>query len=170
MTKDYDEPRYIDIKREDKSNRKKAIGLIKKLCKQELFGVLATQGRGECYNSLISFETSGDLSQIAFATPIETKKYDFIRQNESVSILIDNRSSNPESINDIAAVTAVGNVKILKGKEEINTWSKALVDRHNYLEKFIEAPTTAIILMEVSKYYYVSSFQEVLEWDPVKNS
>lgn len=169
MKKDYDEPRYIDIKREDKSNKKKAVELIKELCKEQLFGVLATQGQGECYNSLISFETSGDLSKIVFATPINTKKFDFIKQNDSVSILIDNRSSNPESINDIAAVTVMGRVKILKEKQEIDRWSKALVDKHNYLEKFIGAPTTAIILMEVSKYYYVSSFQEVVEWDPIKN-
>ncbi len=169
MKKDYDEPKYIDIKREDKSDRKKAIERIKKLCQEQLFGVLATQGQRECYNSLISFETSEDLSKIVFATPIATKKFDFIKQNDSVSILIDNRSSNPESINDIAAVTAMGKVKILKEKEETNKWSHALVDKHNYLESFIKAPTTAIILMEIDKYYYVSSFQEVVEWDPVKN-
>ena len=165
MKKDYDEPKYIDIKRtqDDKDIIDKTIEDIKQLCKEQSFGVLSTQGNGECYTSLISFQTSTDLSQIVFATPIDTKKFEFIKQNDSVSILIDNRSNNPESINNIVAVTAMGRVKILEEKDLIEKWSKLLIDKHSYLKNFIKASTTAIVVVQISKYYYVSSFQEVVE-------
>ena len=76
------------------------------------------------------------------------------------------QSKNQDDINDIFAATAVGKAEIMdKEKEEL--WSKLLLDKHSYLKDFIEAPTTAIVKIEVSKYYFVSSFQEVIEWAPL---
>lgn len=92
-----------------------------------------------------------------------------MEKNKKVSILIDNRSNNKNSINEIAAITSLGSIKILEEEEEIDKWSKILLEKHSYLDEFIYAKSTAIILLEVSNYYYVSKFQEVIEWDPNKN-
>ena len=88
------------------------------------------------------------------------------KKNKSVSILIDNRSKNENNINDIAAITSLGQARVLKEKEEIDKWSKFLTDKHTYLDEFIEADTTAIVLVDIYKYYNVSSFQQVIEWSP----
>ncbi|MGO1369041.1 pyridoxamine 5'-phosphate oxidase family protein [Senegalia sp. (in: firmicutes)] len=165
MGRKYDEPKYVDVKKS--VHNKEVIGKFLSLCRDQSFAVLATQGNNECYTSLISFKESDDLSKIAFATPTNTKKFNFLKQNENVSILIDNRSRNPESINNITALTAIGKVKILSAEDDIDFWSKALIDKHNYLENFIKAETTAIVVVDICKYNYVSSFQEVIEWKPV---
>lgn len=173
MVKNYDKPEYIDVKREDKSDPKnpdKAISLIKEIVKGESFGVLATNGDNESYTSLISYASNEDVSRLVFATPRDTKKFHMIQNNKSVSILIDNRSSNKESINDIVAITSMGHARTLVEKSEIDHWSKLLLDKHSYLDDFIDADTTGIILVDVNKYYYVSSFQEVVEWSPNKTN
>lgn len=164
MRKNYDEPQYIDVNQEN--NRAEAIERIKSLCTEQSFAVLATQGNQECYTSLISFAASSDYRQIAFATPVNTKKLDLIKGNQQVSVLIDNRSNNPASINDIVAVTARGQARVLAETAEIANWSEALVAKHGYLANFIQAPTTAIVLIDVASYYVVRRFQAVMEWMP----
>ena len=168
----YDEPKFIDVVRnelDEKSDDNKTENHIKKLCDEQSFGVLATGSNEEPYSSLISFANSENLKYIVFATPVETRKFDLIKQNQGVSLLIDNRSNQPNSINEIIALTAIGSVKILDEVDDIDKWSKILVDKHSYLNEFISAKSTAIVLIEISKYFYVSSFQEVIEWIPSNN-
>lgn len=169
MEKDYGKPQYISVKRaknEDIEKKDKAIKSIKKLLKNECFGVLGTNAKNEVYTSLISFVTNEELTLLAFSTPIQTKKYEMIERNESVSLLIDNRSDNADDINNIIAVTVSGKGKILKEDKEIKKWSEILINKHGYLDDFIYADTSAIILVEIVKYRYVSNFQEVFEWSP----
>lgn len=169
MVKDYNKPTYIDVKRDDvasgKSNRK-AIELVKKMLTNERFGVLSTSGNHKSYTSLISFASNDKFTLLAFATPIDTKKFKMIKKNENISILVDSRSKNQNNINDIVAITSLGKARILKKEKEIGNWSKILIDKHSYLDDFINADTTAIVVVEISKYYYVTSFQEVIEWIP----
>ena len=89
-----------------------------------------------------------------------------IEKDGNVSLLIDNRSANLEDINQIAAITAIGKAHILKDTDELKDWSQRLIEKHSYLDDFIRAETSAIILVEITKYHYVSSFQEVFEWSP----
>ena len=172
MAKDYDEPMFIDVKRTDSEEESgsnttdKIVASIKDLCEDQSFGVLATQGTDQPYTSLISFVTTDDLKFIVFATPIQTRKYNLLTHNEKVSLLIDNRSNQPDSLNRISALTAIGSVQILTKPKDIDKWSGLLIDKHKYLNNFINADSTAIFLIEVSKYFYVRRFQEVVEWTP----
>ena len=172
MTKDYDEPMFIDVKRNKTDDKDKNESLIinsmKELLEDQSFAVLSTQGKDQPYSSLISFATTEDLQCIIFATPIQTRKFNLIKQNQKVSLLVDNRSKQPDSINKISALTAIGNVEILTEKDDIDKWSDFLIDKHKYLNNFINAESTAIILIKVSKYFYVRRFQEVVEWSPKK--
>lgn len=173
MGKNYDKPRYIEVIRKDAVDHEKrttSIKSIKKLLKKESFGVLATNAKNESYTSLISFATNEATTFLAFSTPIDTRKYRMIEIEENVSLLIDNRSDNHEDINDIVAITAIGKASILKDREEIKKWSQILINKHSYLDDFIYAETSAIILVEITQYHYVSSFQEVIEWNPIQRS
>lgn len=169
MGKEYDKPHYIEVQREDAADYEKraaTIEAIKEMLKNESFGVLATNAKNESYTSLISFVTNKEATLLAFSTPIDTRKYRMIENDGNVSLLIDNRSSNLEDINHIAAITAIGKARILKDMKERKKWSQILIAKHSYLDEFICADTSAIILVEISKYHYVSSFQEVVEWQP----
>lgn len=172
MGKDYNKPQYIKVKKEERSGTKnKVVQSIKELLKDESFGVLATNIEEKSYTSLISFATNEASTFLAFSTPIETKKYGMIEENKNVSLLIDNRSNNDENINKIVAVTALGEARILKKEEEIEKWGNHLIEKHPYLKDFIYAETSAIILVAIANYHYVSSFQEVVDWRPkVKDS
>lgn len=165
MNKNSDSPKYIDVKRTDNQRKAETIERMKELYRKQSFGVLATQGEEDASTSLISFVVSDDFSQLIFASPSDTKKIDLIKQNQEVSILVDNRDQQPETINDIVAVSAKGHAKILdkNSKEE---FSNALIEKHQYLKDFIAADSTVIVSVDISKYYYVSSFQETLEWSP----
>ena len=168
MTKKYDEPKYIDVKREENQNNKQkeeSIKMIKSLCNNQSFGVLATQGDDNSYSSLISFATNEDYTKLVFATPIDTKKIDYINKHSGVSVLIDNRNDNPNDINDIVAVTVMGKAIILD-EDEKDIWIELLVNKHEYLKKFTNASSTAVVMVDITTYFYVSSFQEVFEWIP----
>lgn len=169
MKKDYDKPHYIEVKRDEAKNHEKraeAIESMKELLGSQSFGVLATNGQNESYTSLISFVTDKSFTYLAFSTPRDTRKYEMIEQDENVSLLIDNRSDNHEDINEIVAVTAIGTARILNDKDERKKWAERLIDKHNYLDEFICADTSAMIVVEIISYHYVSSFQEVVEWKP----
>lgn len=172
MGKDYDEPMFIDVKRSENKDDKKldisdsVVQSIKELCEDQSFGVLSTKGTDQPYSSLIGFATSYNLEYIVFATPVQTRKFNLLTHNEKVSVLIDNRSNQPDSINRISALTAIGSVTVLNQESDIKKWSNVLINKHPYLDKFINASSTAIVLIKVSKYFYVRRFQEVVEWTP----
>ncbi|NCU31428.1 MAG: pyridoxamine 5'-phosphate oxidase family protein [Candidatus Moranbacteria bacterium] len=170
MKKNYDEPMFVDkstnINAEQKINIKNN---IRELLNSESFAVLSTQGDGQPYSSLICFAYSDDLKKLVFATPVETRKFNLIVKSDRVSILVDNRSNNPESLNQIQAVTITGKASILKDNNESQKWSQLLIKSHPYLEGFVKSPTTGIIKVNVCRYFYVSKFQEVIEWSPQQN-
>lgn len=154
-------PKYINVKysKNDKDLKTK----IKAILDMEKFCVLASVSNNQCHTSLISFVVSDDLSKIVFATPVKTKKYDYISDNTSVALLIDNRSQSTSNLNDLIALNATGLGKILKDDQEIKEWSQLLILKHPNLEDFIKANTSALILVEVEKYNYVTSFQKINE-------
>ncbi len=163
---DYDEPIYIKMKQGIPDEKQSIQESIKELCESQSFAVLATQGAGQPYTSLIGFVTTEDLKYLVFATPKETRKYSLLEGNNRVALMVDNRGQQPNSINHISALTITGNSRILSDGEEIKKWSGLLTEKHPYLNSFVQASSTAIVLVEVYRYFYVSKFQEVFEWMP----
>ncbi|MDN6196097.1 MAG: pyridoxamine 5'-phosphate oxidase family protein, partial [Atopostipes suicloacalis] len=165
MGKNYDLPDYLDVQQIKAEHKDEAIAKIKNLCLEQSFAVLASRGKESAYTSLISFVVNEDFQEIIFASPTDTKKIDFIKKNKEVSLLIDNRDSNPNSINDILAVTVMGKAYIVN--EKAGKYQEALGKKHQYLADFIKAPTTVIVRIKIDYYHYVSRFQEVIEWSPI---
>jgi nitroimidazol reductase NimA-like FMN-containing flavoprotein (pyridoxamine 5'-phosphate oxidase superfamily) len=171
VLKEYDEPIFVDVtqgKTEDGRNQVEAE--IRELCSEQPFAVLATQGGGQPYTNLISYAFSENFEHLVFATPAQTRKYLLIVKNNKVSLLIDNRDRQPESINLIRAVTVTGKAKILEDPDQIEKWSGLLVSRHSYLEKFIKSSTSGLILVDTIRFFYVRRFQEVYQWIPGSHS
>lgn len=139
---------------------------IRELCQGENFAVLATQGQNQPYTSLIGFVSTPDLKYVAFATPKQTRKYFLLEENKRVAFMVDNRASQPGSINYISAVTITGNARFLTEAEEQEKWGKMLVAKHPYLSDFVKSSATALVVVEVVRYFYVRRFQEVAEWIP----
>ncbi len=166
--KQYEEPLFIDARKSlpEGENARILEESIRRLCEDQPFAVLATQGKGITNASLISFANRNDLKYIVFATPINTGKFDLIAGDENVAILVDDRSQQQDSINQISALTITGKARILHDENEISEWAGLLTKKHPNLTAFVKAPTTAVVLVEVVRYLYVSKFQEVWEYDP----
>lgn len=141
---------------------------IRALCERESFAVLATQGSGQPYASLIGFATSIDLTHLVFATPTQTRKYALLEKENRVALLIDNRSSQPDNVNVLSALTITGKGSILSVPEEIGKWGKLLTNKHPYLREFLALSDTAIVVVEVDQYLYVQDFQDVSVWIPTQ--
>ncbi|WP_028829268.1 pyridoxamine 5'-phosphate oxidase family protein [Proteocatella sphenisci] len=163
-----DEPLFLDVKKNSLKGEEsiELVDDIRKLCESQPFAVLATQGKGITHASLISFSVSYDLKYIVFATPVNTGKFDFITAEENVSVLVDDRSLQQDSINQISALTIIGKGRVLSDQSDIVKWSEQLIKKHPNLNAFVKASTTSLILIEVEKHLYVKNFQEIKQWDP----
>jgi len=162
----YDEPMYINVEKGTQEAGESIESDIRNLCEEESFAVLATQGAGEPYTSLIGFAASRDLKYLVFATPRQTRKFTLLEENRNVSLLIDNRAHQLKSLNQISALTVTGQVIFTFDPEEIEKWRELLIQKHPYLDSFIRSETTALVVVEVFRYFYVRRFQEVFEWMP----
>ena len=166
MSRAIGRPHFIDVHQNTMEPEKltETQKEIRTLFDSQPFAVLATQGDGITDASLVTIAVSEDLSHIVFATPIRTGKYDFIAANENVSILVDDRTLHQNDINQISALTVLGKAKILSSDDEIKRWGKLLMDQHPALTEFVQAPTSAIVLIHVTKYLFVKHFQDIREW------
>ena len=162
----YDEPMYINVEKGSQEASESIESDIRDLCEEESFAVLATQGAGQPYTSLIGFATSRDLKYLVFATPRQTRKFTLLEENPNVSLLIDNRAHQLKSLNQLSALTVMGQVTVPSDTKDTRKWRELLIQKHPYLDTFIRSETTALVVVEVFRYFYVRRFQEVFQWTP----
>ena len=128
--------------------------LVKNIAADQYFAVLNSLGENLPYNNLVAFTVSDDLKSLVFITPRNTRKYDNIKQNARVSLLIDNRTNQPSDISQALAVTVIGTAQ--EETREKNHWQKLLLDKNTELEKFINDPDNIVIKVTVSEYIIAS--------------
>ena len=136
---------------------------IDNLLSEQPLAVLSTQRNGQPYSSLMAFAHTHDLSVIVVATGKSTRKYQNIIRDSRVSLLVDNRSNNEEDFHAAAALTILGVAKNIESSER-QAFENIYLERHPYLQKFLKAPTTSFIKIEVQCYLMVSRFQNVMEY------
>lgn len=136
---------------------------IDDLLSEQPLAVLSTQRNGQPYSSLMAFAHTPDLGAIVVATGKSTRKYQNIIKDSRVSLLVDNRSNDEEDFHAAAALTVLGVAKNIESKER-QEFETIYLERHPYLQKFLNAPTTSFIKIEVHCYLMVSRFQNVMEY------
>lgn len=141
---------------------------IERLLGSQKYAVLATQGEGQPYASLVAFAVSEDLTAATFATPVTTRKYNLLAKCDRVALFIDSRSEGTDDMMQIQAMTATGRAVELEQGPEWDSWSKRLVERHPHLESFIRSPTSALFRIDFIRFFHVMRFQEVHQWRPPK--
>jgi nitroimidazol reductase NimA-like FMN-containing flavoprotein (pyridoxamine 5'-phosphate oxidase superfamily) len=141
---------------------------LEHLLHSQKYAVLATQGEGQPYASLIAFAVADDLSAATFATPVATRKYHLLTNCDRVALFIDSRSEGSDDMMTIQAATATGRAVQLEHGAEWDSWSKRLVDRHPHLDRFVTSPTSALFRIDFIRFFHVTRFQEVHQWRPPK--
>jgi len=144
------------------SDHERIMEAVRGLLSSRYFAVLSTVGRTHPYVSLVGFAATGDLRAIVFATMEDTNKYRNISSDPHVSLLVDNRTNSAEDLEKAVAVTVLGEASRAEGKER-EVLEPVYLARHPELDDFIEDPRTALVRIAVSRYIFVSRFQEVFE-------
>jgi nitroimidazol reductase NimA-like FMN-containing flavoprotein (pyridoxamine 5'-phosphate oxidase superfamily) len=141
---------------------------LEHLLHSQKYAVLATQGEGQPYASLIAFAVADDLSAATFATPVATRKYYLLTKCDRVALFIDNRSEGSDDMMTIQAATATGRAVELEHGGEWDSGSKRLIERHPHLDTFVTSPTSALFRIDFIRFFHVTRFQEVHQWRPPK--
>ncbi len=135
---------------------------VHQLLASQRLAALSTSDKGNPYASLVAYSFSSDLRFIYFATTRATRKYGNLMSQPRVAFLIDSRTNQVEDFHQAAAVTVLGRCEEV-AEETKQHAAELFIERHPYLQEFVEAPTTAFFSVSVDKYIYVSRFQEVFE-------
>ena len=135
---------------------------IKALFESQMLAVLATQRGGQPYASLVAFWSTDDLKHLYFVTPKKTRKFDHIRSDPRVALLIDNSTNQDGDFHRAVAVTAVGDARELMEPDRSDVLLHYL-GKHPRLEDFARSPTAALVCVAVRSYYMVGNFQDVTE-------
>lgn len=136
--------------------------ILKELFSSQRLAILATQGEGQAYGSLVAFAATSDLKYLLFATARATRKYANLTGAPRIAMVIDNRTNQESDFHQTIAATAAGTVKEAEGKERESSL-KLYLSKHPYLKDFVTSPTCALLHLEVETYYVVSQFQNVME-------
>lgn len=134
---------------------------IRDVLRSQGVAVLSTRGEEFPHACLVAFAFSPELDLIVFATSRSSRKYDNIMQDQRASILVDTRTNAEDDFHKASVVSANGFIDELSGSNA-GKLGKQFLDRHPYLEEFLEAPTTALMGMRVASYALVSRFQNVV--------
>jgi heme iron utilization protein len=135
---------------------------IKQILDSQRLAVLATQGDGRPYGSLVAFAATEDMKNLLFATTRATRKYANLVKKRGVTMVIDTRTNQTADFADAAAVTVLGDVEEIAGHEK-QELASIYLDKYPYLKEFVESPTTALFRIDVKTYILVSRFQNVQE-------
>ncbi len=135
---------------------------IKALLYSQLYGVLSSQGEGGLpHASIIAFASADDLSSIVFATPRNTRKYSYMLARDRVAFFIDDRRARKEEIMDVSGLEAQGRVRELLDKER-EDYRAVFLARQPDMASFVDAPGSALMLLDIERYDMVDHFQHVL--------
>jgi nitroimidazol reductase NimA-like FMN-containing flavoprotein (pyridoxamine 5'-phosphate oxidase superfamily) len=137
-------------------------GLLRELFARQRLGVLATQGPGQPYASLVGVCADEELRHLYFVTTRATRKFHYLAADPHVAMLVDSRSDDDLDFHGAVAATAVGTARELAGEEREERLAAFLL-RQPQLRGFASAPTTALVELTVQTYYVVSRFQNVTE-------
>jgi len=139
---------------------------VRQIMEEQLFGVLCTGGSGQPYGSLIGFALEDSMKVVYFATGRATRKYSLILEDRHVAMLIDSRSQSDGNMMSVESVTLTGEAEELESAADVQRAKALLLEKLPQLGYFYSAPTTAIIRINVARYFHVERFQEVTEWRP----
>jgi general stress protein 26 len=130
---------------------------VNELLSDQRLAVLSSNMKDQPYPSLVAFGQSDDLKNIFFATLRNSNKYENIKNNPKISMLIDNRGNSPSDISDAIAVSMFGVASKIDCQDE--QCRDIFLGKHPYLKKFLDMPDCVLIKIKVEKYKVITNFQ-----------
>ena len=135
---------------------------VRELFESQKLAVLATHRSGQPYASLVAFYATEDLKYIFFVTPKTTRKFENLKADSRVAILINNSSNQVVDFHRAVSVTIVGEASEVVGSERQSVLEQYLT-KHPHLEDFVRSPSCALVKVSAKSYFMVQNFQNVTE-------
>jgi hypothetical protein len=152
-------PRKVLIERlEGKVDVSERLG---RLARKRRFAALATLSADGPHLSLVAFAIVPDLGALVFATPRNTGKFRNIVSDGRVSILLDGSGMGSKSVMGTEAISLDGRARVVRRGKRRDALAELLLAVHPELAEFLAAPSTALIVVEVSRSEHVEDFQRV---------
>jgi nitroimidazol reductase NimA-like FMN-containing flavoprotein (pyridoxamine 5'-phosphate oxidase superfamily) len=137
---------------------------LKRLDRTQRHAVLATSLNDRPHASLMAFALTPDGRGLLLATPKGTTKYRNIAKNSRVSLVIDNRENTSGDYLNAEALTIFGRAREVRQKQARTALAGVLARKHPALREFVDAPTTALILVRIERCLHIGRFQTVTLW------
>ena len=132
--------------------------LLEEVLNTQYFAVLNTLGEGLPHSNLVSFTETENLKALVFVTNRNTRKYKNIKENNNISLLIDNRTNHPSDVSQAIAITAIGTA--CEEVENRSSLQAIFLARHPQLKQFVDDQNNAIMLITVSEYI-IAGFDKI---------
>jgi nitroimidazol reductase NimA-like FMN-containing flavoprotein (pyridoxamine 5'-phosphate oxidase superfamily) len=133
---------------------------ILRVLERNRLAVLATQRNGQPHASLMAFTPLEGVRFLAFATYRDTLKYESIREDRRVAILIEDREGDARRSERRLVLTAVGEA-IKTPEEDRQAHIVTHLARHPDLERFLSSPDCEFVRVAVHAYQVVSDIDDV---------
>ena len=134
--------------------------LLRDLFAAQRYAVLGTQGADRVSLNLMAVAITGDLRFLVLATERATPKYDNLRNEPRVSLLVDNRANQSADTRTALALTVDGLAEEVSGPEREDL-AQLLLSRHPQLGAFVRSPTCALFRVRVQRYELVRGLYDV---------
>ena len=134
---------------------------IKSLVKEKDICVLATVSGDKPHCSLMAYVTDDDCREIYMVTHRESRKYENLIKNRSVSLLIDTREEHAGSRRPEAkALTVSGTFKKIDDKNKKIQVRSKLLDRHPHVREFLDHPDAEIVCIRVESFLLLNGLTD----------
>lgn len=134
------------------------------LNKKQRHAVLATDAHGQPYTSLVAFTLTPDAMGLLFATPKKTTKYRNMLKNRNVSLLIDSRKNTVKGYMKSEAFTLTGTAMAVRKGNRRDRFARMFCEKHPELTGFVNAASTALILVTIDEIIHAGKFQSITTW------
>jgi len=135
---------------------------IRRVLERNRLAVLATQRDGQPHASLMAYTPSGGLGSIVFATYRHTLKYESLKKDGRVAILIEDSESSSTNPDRRLVITALGEVAQTPEEDKQALIAKHLA-RHPDLTEFLGSTDCELVRIGIKAYQVVNGIEDV-EW------
>jgi general stress protein 26 len=135
---------------------------IQDLLSAERLAVLATEGDGQPYTSLVTMAATEDLRRVLFPTLRRSTKFAHLTHNPRVSVLLDNRCHRAPGSPQAMALTIIGIASEVASEDAVRL-RRLYLNRHPHLSRFLDDPECALVQVEVQRYRLVRQLQDISE-------
>ena len=134
---------------------------MKNLVKEKDVCVLATASADKPHCSLMAYVADEDCREIYMVTHRQSRKYDNLMKNPSVSLLIDTREEHlgPRRP-DAKALTVSGTFGRIDDKKKRTRVRAKLLERHPHVEEFVNHPDAEILCIRVESFLLLNGLTE----------